>query len=191
LVRHPQRPNGGFARAVLTRDVNAAKVKDSPDRALKLWPGRRRPREPEGKSFEGAYGAYCVTSRSCGPTSPPEKEMRKAKAMAEAAKAAPPASCHLGLRWKTRGMWVPLTTRDAHPFRAKYRTGPALLTPRAESNHLLHGAGGSDRVPPDVFRMDDLHFSFGMGPNERSDGKWPFPLTEMGHRSFPGIAPKT
>jgi len=174
-------PAGGFAARVLTRDVNGAKAKEFAERGAEVVAADVDNSESLRKSFQGAYGAYCVTFFWAHFS--PEKEMAEAKAMAEAAKAA-------GLRhviWSTledTRKWVPLSDNRMPTLQGKYKV--PHFDGKGESNHFFMDAGVPTTFLLTSFYWDNFIY-FGMGPKKGPDGKLAITFP-MGDKKLPGIA---
>src|SRR5450631_3767212 len=174
-------PSGGFAVRVLTRDTNGTKAKEFARLGAEVVVADVDNPESLKKTFEGAYGAYCVTFFWAHFS--PEKEMAEVKAMAEAAKA-------VGLRhviWSTledTRKWVPLSDNRMPTLQGKYKV--PHFDAKGESNHFFTDAGVPTTFLLTSFYWDNF-IHFGMGPKKGADGKLAITLP-MGDKKLPGIA---
>ena len=79
-------PSGGFAARALTRDPNGAKAKELAKLGAEVVAADVDDVDSLKKAFAGAHGAFCVTF--FWDHYSPEKELKQARAMAQAAKSA-------------------------------------------------------------------------------------------------------
>ena len=178
LLDHPE---AGFVPRAVTRNADS-------DRALALAElgadvvaaDLERP-ESIARTFEGAYGAFCVTF--FWEHFSPEIELRHAGILADAA-------AESGLRhvvWSTledTRKWIPLEDDRMPTLHERYKV--PHFDGKGEANQLFLDA----RVPTTLLLTSfywDNFIHFGMGPKRGPDGTLAITLP-MGDAKLPGIA---
>lgn len=173
--------SGGFAVRALTRDVDSEKaqelaklgaevVKADLDSGPSLW-----------AAFDGAYGAFCVTSFF--EHFVPEKELVQAGAMAQAAKQAGLKHVVWSTYEDTRKL-VPLTDDRMPTLMEKYKV--PQFDAKAEANKAFSQYGVPVTYMLTSFYWENLIY-MGMGPKKGAGGKLELTLP-MGDKRLPSIA---
>jgi len=174
-------PEGGFAVRALTRNPDSDAAKELAALGAEVVAADIDDVESLKRAFEGAYGAYCVTS--FWEHFSPEREITQARAMAEAAK-------HAGLKhviWSTledTREWVPLEDARMPTLMGSYKV--PHFDGKGEANRVFADLGVPTTNLLTSFYWDNL-IHFGMGPKPGSDGTLEFALP-MGDKKLPGIA---
>jgi uncharacterized protein YbjT (DUF2867 family) len=184
---------GGLARAILTREKDALRV-----RAVTRRPDGERARElaqlgaevvaadlddaaSVAKAMQGAYGAYCVTN--FWEHLSPDRELKQAENLAEGARRA-------GVRhvvWSTledTRRFVPADGRRMPVLMGHYNV--PHFDAKGEADRFFTERGLPVTLLLTSFYWDNLIHS-GMGPQRGADGALVFVLP-MGDRPLPGIA---
>jgi uncharacterized protein YbjT (DUF2867 family) len=174
-------PEGGFAVRALTRNPDSDAAKELAALGAEVMAADIDDVESLKRAFEGAYGAYCVTS--FWEHLSPEREITQARAMAEAAR-------HAGLKhviWSTledTREWVPLDDSRMPTLMGTYKV--PHFDGKGEANRVFADLGVPTTNLLTSFYWDNL-IHFGMGPKPGSDGTLEFALP-MGDKKLPGIA---
>ena len=173
--------SGGFAARALTRDVTSDKAKELAKQGAEVVAADVDDVESLKKSFQGAYGAFCVTFYWAHFS--PEKETAQAANMAQAAK-------HAGVQhviWSTledTRKWVPLSDNRMPTLMGKYKV--PHFDSKGEADHFF-----TDLGLPVTFLLTSFYWAnfiyFGQGPKKGPDGKLALTLP-MGDKKLPGIA---
>jgi uncharacterized protein YbjT (DUF2867 family) len=172
---------GGFGARALTRDVSSDKARELARLGAEVVAADVDDLESLKRSFQGAYGAFCVTFFWAHFS--PEKELAHATAMANAAR-------HAGLKhviWSTledTRKWVPLTDDRMPTLMAKYKV--PHFDAKGEANQVFTNFGLPTTFLLTSFYWDNFIY-FGMGPKKGPDGKLAITLP-MGDKKLPGIA---
>ncbi|HSG68745.1 MAG TPA: NmrA/HSCARG family protein [Bacteroidales bacterium] len=184
---------GGVARAILsdpkseftvravTRDPNSDKAKALSNAGAQVIQADLDDIESLKKAFEGAYGAFCITN--FWEHFSPEKEIRQAKNMADAAKAAGVKHTIWSSLDDTRKL-VPLDDDRMPTLMGKYKV--PHFDAKGESDKFFLNGGPASTVVHTVFYWDNM-IHFGMGPKRGENGKL-FISFPMGDKKLPAIA---
>jgi uncharacterized protein YbjT (DUF2867 family) len=174
-------PGGPFAARVLTRQPTSEKARELERRGAEIVAADLDDEASLRRAFEGAHGAFCVTS--FWEHFSPEKELAQAAAMARAAR-------HGGVKhvvWSTledTRQRVPLDDARMPTLMGRYKV--PHFDAKGEANRLFTEAGVPTTFLLTSFYWDNL-IHFGMGLKPGADGALTFPLP-MGEKKLPGIA---
>jgi len=174
-------PTGDFAARVITRDPNTDKAKALARLGAEVVAADVDDVESLQRTFQGAYGAYCVTF--FWNHFSPEKELEGATNMAGAAK-------HARLQhviWSTledTRRWVPLSDNRMPTLMGKYKV--PHFDAKGEADHIFTDLAVPTTILLTSFYWDNFIY-FGMGPKKGPDGKLSITLP-MGDKKLPGIA---
>jgi len=174
-------PNGGLTARALTRDVNSDKAKALADLGAEVVSADVDDAQSMKRAFDGADGAYCVTF--FWEHLSPEKELKHARTMAQAARDA-------GLKhviWSTledTRKRVPLNDNRMPTLMGKYKV--PHFDAKGEANAFFTELGVPVTFLHTSFYWDNLIY-FGMGPQKGADGTFAFTLP-MGDKKLPGMA---
>jgi uncharacterized protein YbjT (DUF2867 family) len=184
---------GGLVRAIL-----ADRGGDFAVRAITRKPDEAKGRELAGlgaevvgadlddpaslrRAFEGAHGAFCVTS--FWEHFSVEKEQAQARNLAEAARAAGVAHTIWSTLEDTR-LRVPLTDDRMPTLQGRYKV--PHFDGKGEADGIFRATGAPVTFLVTSFYWDNF-IHFGLGPKPGPDGKLVLVLP-MGDRPLPGIA---
>ncbi|WP_340102446.1 NmrA/HSCARG family protein [Rhodohalobacter sp. 8-1] len=173
--------NSEFSVRALTRDKNSDKAKALTSLGAEVVEADLDDLESLKKAFHGAYGAYCVTF--FWDHMSPEKELKQAENMAEAARLT-------GLKhviWSTledSRNWISLEDDQMPTLMGKYKV--PHTDAKGEANDYF-----KERNVPTTFFLTSFYWEnfimFGMGPQPGPDGKLAITFP-MGDKKLPGIA---
>jgi uncharacterized protein YbjT (DUF2867 family) len=172
-------PQGGFALRAVTRDP--AKAAALAERGAEVVTADLDDVESLKQAFAGAYGAFALTN--FWEHFNPERELRQARNIAEAAKAA-------GLKhvvWSTledTRKQVPLADDRMPTLMERYKV--PHFDAKGEANAAFQELGVPTTYLYTSFYWDNL-VGFGLGPKRGADGKLAFTIP-MGNKKLPGIA---
>ncbi|MBI5706121.1 MAG: NmrA/HSCARG family protein [Armatimonadetes bacterium] len=174
-------PNGGFAVRALTRNVESEKAKELAALGAQVVSADMEDVESLNRAFEGAYGVFGVTNY--WEHFSPEKELRHASNMAEAAKATGVQHFVWSTLEDTR-RWVPLDSDQMPTLMGKYKV--PHFDAKGESDQFFRDLGVPTTFLLTSFYWDNL-IHFGMGPQAGPDGSLAiaFPMDDA---KLPGIA---
>jgi uncharacterized protein YbjT (DUF2867 family) len=133
------------------------------------------------RGFQGAHGAFCLTSFWEHLSA--EREIAQAGIMAQAAKKAGVAHTIWSTLEDTRQS-VPLSDRRMPTLRGKYKV--AHFDGKGEADGLFRASGAPVTYLLTSFHWDNF-INFGVGPKPGPDGKLAIAFP-MGERPLPGIA---
>src|SRR3970282_1883677 len=173
--------SSGFAVRALTRDVNSEKAQELAKLGAEVVKADLDSGPSLRAAFDGAYGAFCVTSFFEHFVR--EKELVKAAAMAQAAKQA-------GLKhvvWSTyedTRKFVPLSDDRMPTLMEKYKV--PQFDAKAEANKAFSQYGVPVTYILTSFYWENLIY-MGMGPKKGAGGKLELTLP-MGDKRLAGIA---
>lgn len=173
--------DGEFAPRALTRKVDGPKARELAKLGVEVVAANLDDEASLRRAFEGAHGAFWVTS--FWEHFSPDKEKLHAGFMAKAAKDA-------GIRhgiWSTledTRRWVPIEDPRMPTLMGKYKV--PHFDAKGESNRLFSDLGVPTTFLNTSFYWDNLIY-FGMGPKKGADGKLAFTLP-MADKKLPGIA---
>ncbi len=173
--------NSEFSVRAVTRDTNSEKAKALAEKGAEVVAANIDDKASVQKALEGAYGAYFVTF--FWEHFSPEKEMRHAKNMAEAAKEAGIKHAIWSTLEDTRE-YIPLSDDRMPTLQEKYKV--PHLDAKGESNHFFTDAGVPVTFLYTSFYWDNLIY-FGMGPKRGEDGKLTITLS-LGEAKMAGMA---
>ncbi|MBX3117517.1 MAG: NmrA/HSCARG family protein [Fimbriimonadaceae bacterium] len=174
-------PNSEFAVRAITRNADSEKAKALAAQGVEVVEADMNDVASLTKAFEGAYGAYCVTS--FWEHFDPNLEMSQAKNMAQAAKAT-------GLQhviWSTLEdvrKWVPLESDQLPTLNGNYKV--PHFDAKGEADHFFTDAGVPTTFYMVAFYWDNM-IHFGSGPQRGPDGKLMITFP-MGDKKLPGIS---
>ena len=172
---------GRFAVRALTRNPDSDRARELAALGAEVVAADLDDVDSLRQAFDGAYGAFCVTS--FWEHFSPEKEIAQARNMAEAAKRA-------GLKhviWSTledTRSWVPLDDDRMPTLMGSYKV--PHFDGKGEANQAFIDLGVPTSNLLTSFYWDNL-IHFGMGPKAGTDGALELALP-MGDRKLPGIA---
>ncbi len=173
--------SGGFAARALTRDPKSDKAKALADLGAEVVQADLHDAASVRRAFDGAYGAYCVTFFWAHMS--PETELKEARSMAEAAKAA-------GLQhviWSTledTRKSVPLSDDRMPTLMGKYKV--PHFDVKGEADALFEASGVPVTYLIASFYWENFIY-FGMNPKKGPDGKLVLSLP-MADKKLSGIA---
>lgn len=173
--------SGGFTARALTRYRNSDTATELAKLGAEVVVANIDDMESLKGAFEGAYGAFCVTFFR--EHFSPLKEVRQAKAMAEAAK-------HAGLQhviWSTfedTRQWVPLSDNRMPTLMGKYKV--PHVDGKGEANHVFTDLGLPTTFLLTSYYWENL-FTTTRAPRRGPDGKLMI-MMPMGDKKLPGIA---
>ena len=174
-------PESEFSVRAITRNPDSEKARGLAERGAEVVKGDVDDLESMKQAFDGAYGAFCVTS--FWEYLSPEREKEQARTLAEAAKAA-------GLQhviWSTledTREWLPLEDDRMPVLMGSYNV--PHYDAKGESDHVFTDLGLPVTMLRTSFYWDNLIY-FGMGPAKGPDGNLYLNLP-MGEKKLPGIA---
>jgi uncharacterized protein YbjT (DUF2867 family) len=175
--------SGGFTARALTRNVNSDKATELAKLGADVVAANLDEIESLKRTFEGAYGVFCVTN--FWEHFSPEKELAQATNMARAAKEA-------GLEhviWSTledTRQWMPLSENRMPTLMGKYKV--PHLDGKGEANRVFIEMGVPTTFLLTSFYWDNF-IHFGMGPKKGPDGTLAITMP-LGDKKLPGIAAK-
>jgi uncharacterized protein YbjT (DUF2867 family) len=174
-------PRSDFTIRALTRNPNADKATALAQLGAEVVAADLDDLESLNQAFEGAYGAFCVTS--FWEHFSPEREMAQAASMAQAAKQ---TDLHHVI-WSTledTRRWVPLSDPRMPTLMGKYKV-PHCDAKGEANQHFI------DLDVPTTFLLTSFFWEnfiyFGLGPQRGPDGVLAITLP-MGDKKLPGIA---
>ena len=173
--------NGEFAVRALTRDPRSDKARALAEAGADVVVADQDDPASMRRAFEGAYGAYCVTS--FWDHMSPEREREQARAQADAARQA--RLQHVV--WSTledSRRWVPLSDSRMPTLQGRYKV--PHFDVKGESDEFFRGSGVPTTYLLTSFYWDN-YIKFGMGPKPGPDGRLALSLP-LGDRPFPSIA---
>jgi len=172
---------GEFAARALTRHPDSETARELSAMGVEVVAADLDDPESLKAAFEGAYGAYCVTS--FWEHFSPAKELEQARAMADAALVSELQHVIWSTLDDTR-KFVPLSDDRMPTLQGKYKV--PHYDAKGEADSIFTGAGLPTTLLLTSFYWDNLIHS-GMGPQAGKDGRLEFALP-MGDRKLPGIA---
>ncbi len=174
-------PQGPFDLRAITRKPDSKNASELARRGGEVVAADLDSLQSLRRAFQGAYGAFCITSY--WEHFSPEKEAAQAENLAEAAR-------HEGLQhviWSTledSRRWVPLSDNRMPTLHGKYKV--PHTDAKGESDR-----GFSDRGVPTTFLLTSFYWEnfiyFGMEPKRGPDGVLAITFP-MGDKKLPGIA---
>lgn len=174
-------PKSNFSVRALTRDKNSDKAKVLSSLGAEVVEADLDDSESLKKAFEGAYGAYCVTF--FWEHMSPEKELKQAENMAEAARNTDLKHVIWSTLEDTRN-WISLEDDRMPTLMGKYKV--PHTDAKGEANDFF-----KERNVPTTFLLTSFYWEnfimFGMGPQPGSNGKLAITFP-MGDKKLPGIA---
>lgn len=173
--------NTSFAARAITRDPSSNKARSLADAGAEVMQADLDDDDSLTRTFDGAYGAFCVTN--FWEHFSPEKELQQAKNLAQAAKRA-------GLKhvvWSTledTRDWMSLDDERMPTLMEKYKV--PHFDAKGEANQEFKQAGVPTTNLLTSFYWDNF-VHFGMGPTPGPDGVLAivFPMNDA---KLPGIA---
>jgi uncharacterized protein YbjT (DUF2867 family) len=173
-------PRGEFAVRALTRKLDSPAARALASQGAKLAAADIDDPESLERAFDGAWGAFCVTP--FWEHFSPERELRQARNMAEAAKAAELRHVIWSTLEDTR-RWVPLDDDRMPTLMGGYKV--PHFDAKGEADRIFAELGVPTTNLLTSFYWENL-IHFGMGPKEDGDGRLAFSLP-MGKAKLPGI----
>jgi uncharacterized protein YbjT (DUF2867 family) len=163
--------SGGFAVRAITRNPGSEKAEALRAAGAEVVSGDLDDRASLEKAFAGAYGAFCLTN--FWEHFSPEKELKQAQNMAQAAKAAGVQHAIWSTLEDTR-KWVPLESDQMPTLMGKYKV--PHFDAKGEADQFFRDVG----VPTTFLLTWDNFIYFGAGPQRAPDGSLAlvFPLDE-------------
>ncbi len=174
-------PNSEFSVRAITRNPDSDKAKALAKMGAEVVQADLDDEASLRNAFAGAYGAYCVTNY--WEYFSPEREIRQAKNMADAARAA-------GLKhviWSSLDdtrEYIPLSDDRMPTLMGNYKV--PHFDAKGESEKFFTSGGIGATILHTVFYWDNLIY-FGLGPKRGGDGKLAITFP-MGDKRLPGIA---
>jgi uncharacterized protein YbjT (DUF2867 family) len=166
--------SGGFAVRAITRNPGSEKAEALRAAGAEVVSGDLDNRASLEKAFAGAYGAFCLTN--FWEHFSPEKELKQAQNMAQAAKAAGVQHAIWSTLEDTR-KWVPLESDQMPTLMGKYKV--PHFDAKGEADQFFRDAGVPTTFLLTSFYWDNFIY-FGAGPQRAPDGSLAlvFPLDE-------------
>ena len=174
-------PESEFSVRAITRNPDSENAQKLASMGVEVVTADVDNPESLKKAFDGAYGAYCVTS--FWEHMSPEKETKQAKALAEATKEAGLEHVVWSTLEDTRN-WVPLENDSMPTLMENYKV--PHFDAKGEADHFFTELDVPVTFLHTSFYWDNLIY-FGMGPAKGPDGNLYFNLP-MGEKKLPGIA---
>ena len=174
-------PESNFAVRAITRNVSSENAKSLADLGVEVIQADLDDAESMKRAFQGAYGAFCVTS--FWEHMSPEKEIQQVRNMASAAKDANLKHVIWSTFEDTRN-WVPLGNDQMPTLMDMYKV--PHFDAKGEANAYFTEHDVPVTFLKTSFYWDNL-INFGMGPETGDNGKLIFTLP-MGDKKLPGIA---
>jgi uncharacterized protein YbjT (DUF2867 family) len=166
--------SGGFAVRAITRNPGSEKAEALRAAGAEVVSGDLDDRASLEKAFAGAYGAFCLTN--FWEHFSPEKELKQAQNMAQAAKAAGVQHAIWSTLEDTR-KWVPLESDQMPTLMGKYKV--PHFDAKGEADQFFRDVGVPTTFLLTSFYWDNFIY-FGAGPQRAPDGSLAlvFPLDE-------------
>jgi uncharacterized protein YbjT (DUF2867 family) len=167
---------GGFAARAVTRDPRSARARALADGGIEVVAADADDPSSLVRAFEGAHGAFCVTSYF--EHFSPARETAQARHMAEAAKEAGVAHVVWSTLEDTRRS-VPLDDQRLPTLMEHYKV--PHLDSKGEANRYFIDLGLATTFLLTSFYWENLIYA-GAGPKKQSDGSWTLSLPIGGAR---------
>ena len=174
-------PEGAFAVRAITRDPGAAKARALAEAGAEVVAADQDDPPSMRRAFDGAYGAYCVTS--FWDHMSPDREREQARTQAEAARDARLQHVIWSTLEDTR-QWVPLSDPRMPTLQGRYKV--PHFDVKGEADDFFRAAGVPTTYLLTSFYWDN-YIKFGMAPKPGPDGNLVLSLP-LGDRPFPSIA---
>lgn len=174
-------PSGGFAVRAMTRDVTSQKAQALAKAGAEVVEATIDDEASVKRTFDGAYGAFCVTF--FWNHFSPQREVDQAGNMARAAKRAGIQHVIWSTLEDTR-RWVPLSDTRMPTLLERYKV--PHFDGKGEADHVFTEAALPVTRLLTSFYWENLIY-FGMGPKKGADGKLAITFP-MGDQKLPGIA---
>jgi len=174
-------PAGGFALRAITRNPDTESARALARRGAEVVAADADDEASLGRAFAGVHGAYCVTFfwAHCSP----DRELRQARNLARAARAAGVRHAIWSTLEDTRKR-VPLESERMPTLMGRYKV--PHFDAKGEADAAFTDAG-----VPTTFLLTSFYWEnfihFGMGPKAASDGTLAIAMP-LGNAKLPGIA---
>ena len=173
--------NGGFTARALTRDPKSDKAKALADLGVEVVQADLHDAASVERAFAGAYGAFCVTFFWAHMS--PDTELKEARSMAEAARAARLQHVIWSTLEDTRKS-VPLSDNRMPTLMGKYKV--PHFDAKGEADALFEASGVPVTYLITSFYWENFIY-FGMNPKKGPDGKLVLSLP-MADKKLSGMA---
>jgi len=174
-------PDGGFKVRAITRNAGSDKAKELAKLGVEVVEADVNDKASLVNSFEGAYGAFCVTF--CWEHFYPEKESQHARNLAEAVSEAGVKHVIWSTLEDTR-KFIPLNDDRMPTLHGKFKV--PHFDAKGESNVYFEKSGVPYTLLNTSFYWENFIY-FGLGPQKGPDGKLAITFP-MGNKKLPGIA---
>jgi uncharacterized protein YbjT (DUF2867 family) len=173
--------DGEFAVRAITRNPQSDKARALAAAGAEVVQADQDDAAAMRRAFQGAYGAYCVTSFWDHLSA--DREFQQARTLAEAARDANVQHVIWSTLEDTR-RWVPLPDPRVPTLQGRYKV--PHFDAKAEADEFFRATGVPTTYLLTSFYWDN-YIKFGLGPKPGPDGKLVLSMP-LGDRLFPSIA---